>query len=97
MDRTFKVPDFTSEADEARWWFENQDRLVGQFEKAAANGDLGRGTVARRADPLATTVRLEAEDITKARSLAERRGMEYQKFLASLIHDALLKEEKVSS
>lgn len=96
MDSTFRVPDFASEADEASWWFENQDRLVDQFEEAAANGSLGRGTVARRADPLATTVRLEPEDITKARSLAEGRGMEYQNFLTSLIHDALLKEEKVS-
>jgi len=49
MDEKLILPDFKDEAEEARWWFENQDMLNEQFIKAAAEGRLGRGMVARRA------------------------------------------------
>ncbi|MDR3764650.1 MAG: hypothetical protein P4M01_11185 [Acidobacteriota bacterium] len=45
------LPEFTSEAEEARWWFEHQDQLAERFQKAAAAGALSRGTIARRSAP----------------------------------------------
>jgi len=41
------LPDFKSEAEEAKWWFEHQDELNEDFERAAAEGCLGCGTAAR--------------------------------------------------
>jgi predicted DNA binding CopG/RHH family protein len=93
MNQTLKVPEFGDEGDEARWWAENQDRLTQQFERAAAEGKLKRGTVARRGNTPTTTIRLDPDDISKARSLAAQRGLKYQTYLKMLIHEALQKEE----
>jgi predicted DNA binding CopG/RHH family protein len=93
MEQTLKVPEFKTEADEARWWVENQDKLAKQFKRAAAEGKVGRGTVARRGNTPTTTIRLDPEDIASARFHAERRGLKYQTYLKMLIHQALREEE----
>ena len=92
MGEKLKLPDFKDEAEEARWWFENQDMLDEQFVKTAAEGRLGRGTVARRAGIPTTTIRLDPADIQRARVQAERRGLRYQTYLKMLIHEALERE-----
>src|SRR5277367_1644925 len=97
MEQTLKVPEFKTEGDEARWWVENQDQLTQQFERAAAEGKLRRSTVARRGNTPTTTIRLDPDDISKARSLAEQRGLKYQTYLKMLIHEALKKEEKIAN
>ena len=38
------LPDFKSEAEEAKWWFDNQEELDKDFAQAAAEGRLTRGT-----------------------------------------------------
>jgi|SRR5271155_1944947 len=93
MEQTLKVPEFKTEGDEARWWVENQDQLTQQFERAAAEGKLGRGTVARRGNTPTTTIRLDPDDIAKARFHAEQKGLKYQTYLKMLIHQALRQEE----
>jgi predicted DNA binding CopG/RHH family protein len=94
-----KLPKFENEAEEARWWFDNQDMLERDFKEAAANGTLKRGTVMRRALELeaASTIQLDPSDISKARSLAEKRGLDYQAYLQTLIHEALEREEQIAS
>jgi predicted DNA binding CopG/RHH family protein len=93
MEQTLKVPQFKTEGDEARWWVENQSQLAQQFKRAAAEGKLGRGTVARRGNTPTTTIRLDPEDIARARFHAERKGLKYQTYLKMLIHQALRAEE----
>jgi predicted DNA binding CopG/RHH family protein len=93
MEEALKVPQFKSEGDEARWWVENQSQLAQQFKRAAAEGKLGRGTVARRGNTPTTTIRLDPEDIARARFHAERRGLKYQTYLKMLIRQALREEE----
>ena len=97
MEQTLKVPDFETEGEEARWWAENQGQLAEQFKRAAAEGKLGRGTVARRGSTPTTTIRLDPEDIARARFHAERRGLKYQTYLKMLIHQALREEESQSA
>ena len=97
MEQTLKVPHFETEGDEARWWVENQGQLTQQFKKAAAEGKLGRGTAARRGSTPTTTIRLDPEDIARARFHAERRGLKYQTYLKMLIHQALREEESQSA
>jgi predicted DNA binding CopG/RHH family protein len=94
-----KLPKFENEAEEARWWYENQDSLAEEFHHAATNGTLKSGTAMRRSLELeaASTVQLDPSDISKARPLAEKRGLDYQAYLQTLIHEALEREEKLSS
>ena len=92
------LPNFANEAEEARWWFENQDRIERDFDEAAADGTLTRGSLLERSGITpTTTIRLDPADISKARILAEKRGMKYQTYLKALIHEALEREEKVAS
>jgi hypothetical protein len=48
MADKMKVPAFASEAEEAKWWVGQEDRIADEFEKAAASGELGRGTAVKR-------------------------------------------------
>jgi len=95
MREGLKKQRFRNEAEEAQWWEENQDALADEFEKAAAAGTLGRGTAARKAGITpTTTIRLDQEDIAKARIQAERRGLKYQTYLKMLIHEALQQADR---
>jgi predicted DNA binding CopG/RHH family protein len=85
------LPDFKSEADEAKWWFDHQDELDKDFEQAAKEGRLGRGTAARLGGIPTTTIRLDPADISLAREQASQRGLKYQTYLKMLVHEALLK------
>jgi hypothetical protein len=100
-----KVPKFATEAEEAKWWFENDDKVFEEFKKAAAEGRLGRGGARRlfaergipfpepKATPT-TTIRLDPEDIAKARVQAAERGLRYQTYLKMIIHEALRDAEQ---
>jgi predicted DNA binding CopG/RHH family protein len=90
------LPDFQSEAEEAKWWFDHQNELDKDFAEAAANGTLGRGTAAARAGLPTTTIRIDPIDIQMARDQAEKRGLKYQTYLKMLIHEALTREAKAS-
>jgi len=88
-----KKKTFRNEAEEAAWWDQHQNVLANEFEKAAAGGTLGRGTAARKGSTPTTTIRLDPEDIAKARAQAEERGLRYQTYLKMLIHQALRQAE----
>jgi hypothetical protein len=106
----FKLPKFANEDEEAKWWFDNQELIADEFEKAAAEGRLKRGGVRRlfaekgipfpepkvSAPTPTTTIRLDPEDIAKARVQAEKRGLRYQTYLKMIIHETLCKAEAES-
>jgi uncharacterized protein (DUF4415 family) len=92
--KELKTPKFKNEAEEARWWADHQNEIAGAFANAAAAGRLGRGTVARKGPTPTTTIRLDAEDILRAREQAERKGLRYQTYLKMLLREALLAEER---
>jgi hypothetical protein len=96
----FKVPKFANEDEEAKWWFDNRELVSDEFQKAAAEGRLKRGGVRRlfaergipfpEPKPLpTTTIRLDPDDIAKARLQAAERGLRYQTYLKMIIHEAL--------
>ncbi len=87
------LPEFKSEAEEAKWWFDNQDELLKDFEQAAKEGTLGRGTAARLGGIPTTTIRLDPGDIALAREQASKRGLKYQTYLKMLVHEALIKAQ----
>ncbi len=89
-------PDFAFEAEEAKWWFDHQDEILGDFERAADNGTLLRGEAARVKALPTTTIRLDPADIELARVRAEKKGLKYQTYLKMVIHEALMKEAEAS-
>jgi len=92
MSKTLETPEFKSEEEEARWWENNQRLVLQEFEQAANDGTLGRGTLARRGRIPTTTIRLDPTDIEMAKVQAEQRGLKYQTYLKMLLHQALLQE-----
>jgi len=94
MSEDLKIPDFKNETEEAQWWDAHQNDIAGAFERAAANGTLGHGTVRRKGATPSTSIRLDQEDISRARVLANRKGLRYQTYLKMLIREALIAEEK---
>jgi predicted DNA binding CopG/RHH family protein len=89
MSKELKTPEFKSEAEEAQWYASNHDALLSEFQNAAKDGTLGRGTLAKRGLTPTTTIRLDKRDIELAKRQAEQRGLRYQTYLKMLIHQAL--------
>lgn len=93
--KKLKTPEFKNEAEEAGWYAANQDTLLAEFQDAAKEGSLGRGSLAKRGLTPTTTIRLDRGDIKLAKRQAEQRGLRYQTYLKMLIHQAL-REESLS-
>lgn len=96
-EKEIVMPRFTSEREEADWWFNNPDFILQEFKRAKAEGRLGHGTVARRMAEIkpaakSTTIRLDPADLSLAKAQAEKKGLRYQTYLKMLIHEALGKE-----
>jgi predicted DNA binding CopG/RHH family protein len=91
-----RIPKFENESDEAEWAYKNREELAEAFLKAAKAGRVRQDTAQQRGITPPTAVRLASEDISRARALAERRGLRYQTYLKMLIHEALEREEKAS-
>lgn len=89
MLEELKSRTFANEAQEAAWWKAHEDELLEEFKKAGTEGRLGIGTLAKRAALPSTTIRLDPEDIAKARVQAAERGLRYQTYLKMIIHEAL--------
>lgn len=94
MSEELKIPDFENEAAEARWWANHQNQIAAALKQAAKKGRLGRGTVARTGPTPTTTIRLDPEDISRARQQAQRKGLRYQTYVKMLLREALLAEER---
>jgi predicted DNA binding CopG/RHH family protein len=93
MPKAIKTPKFGTEAEEALWWEKNQSLLLNEFEQAAKEGTIGRGTLMRRKGQTPTiTIRLDPTDVELARAQAEERGLRYQTYLKMVIHQALAQE-----
>jgi predicted DNA binding CopG/RHH family protein len=92
MERKTTRPEFQSEAEEAQWWFDHREEFASDFKQALAEGNLRRGTVARRGITPTTTIRLDPDDVQRARTLAEAKGLRYQTYLKMLLHEALQRE-----
>ena len=89
-----KVPQFQTEQEEAKWWDQNRTELDEDFAKALREGRLTRlsGEQLKARASSATKVislRLPEEDLALAREQAARKGLPYQTYLKSLLHEAL--------
>jgi predicted DNA binding CopG/RHH family protein len=89
-----KAPKFRNETQEANWWALHQAQIADEFTRAASEGRLGRSSVVRKGTTPTTAIRLDQEDLVRARAQAERKGLRYQTYLKMLLREALLAEEQ---
>ena len=95
MPEMLKTPDFKSEQEEAEWWDSAEGRaaILKGFRDAQREGTVGRGTLKKKSGLTpTTTIRLDRQDVELAKAQAEKRGLKYQTYLKSIIHQALRQE-----
>ena len=95
------VPAFPTEAQEADWWYKNRKQLDKDFVEAALSGELkllDRRTLMKRVSrsraAKVISIRLPESDLELARLQAAKRGLPYQTYIKSLLHQALDREAK---
>jgi predicted DNA binding CopG/RHH family protein len=92
------IPNFSTEAEEAEWWYANREWLTQEFLQAAKEGRLKRGSTVmerlRTRQSASLTVPLSSDELAKIHDLAQRRGMEDAMYARDLLHNALDREEK---
>jgi predicted DNA binding CopG/RHH family protein len=92
------VPKFKTEAEEARWWYDNREKVEDALIHAMDNGTIRRGTAPRLTSEARAsrnvTIRMAEADLNLARKQAEDKGLPYQTYIKSVLHEALLKRER---
>lgn len=101
-----KLAETQTELEEARWFEQNQSRLLRMFEKAEKEGSLRIGgksvgiTLSKRTGSLLkprtqkVMLRIATEDLERARQQAVQKGIGYQTYIKSLLHQALDQQSK---
>ena len=90
------VPKFATEKEEAEWWDQNREMVSRDFEEAGRRGEVKRMTAAQLVERLASrpvTIRLAEADLALAQKQAERKGLPYQTYIKSLLHETLAERE----
>jgi predicted DNA binding CopG/RHH family protein len=95
------VPTFATEAQEAKWWYKNRKEIDQDVVKAARAGELNvldrktlNDRIARSKAAKVVSIRLPESDIELARSQASEKGLPYQTYIKSLLHQALEQQHK---
>lgn len=97
------VPAFASEAEEAEWWYKNRNAHGNQLFAAVKSGDAQvltmkklRERIEASKKPPAPVValRIPEADLALARKQAEQKGLPYQTYIKSLLHETLAEREK---
>lgn len=86
------LPDFNSEAEEAEWYYEHRDALDDYFERTSDTRPFAQMLLEDHdliLDPNAVTLSLQEGDLQLARQQAATQGIDDEKYLADLLHQAL--------
>lgn len=88
-----QVPKFLNEHEEANWWASAEGRkfLKAQSARRKQEAPGGSKLVAKlaKATSVQIALRLPSPDLTKAREIAERKGIGYQTLLKMIVHEGL--------
>jgi predicted DNA binding CopG/RHH family protein len=97
------VPAFATGKEEAEWWYKNRNIHGKQLLAAVKNGEahvltqekLRERIAASRKTPSPTVaLRIPEADLALARKQAEQKGLPYQTYIKSLLHETLTAREK---
>jgi predicted DNA binding CopG/RHH family protein len=94
---------FATEAAEADWWYKNRDAHGKQLLAAVKDGSAqvltkeklqARIAVSKKTPAPVVALRIPEADLALARKQAERKGLPYQTYIKSLLHETLSEREK---
>jgi len=92
------VPKFKTEAEEAQWWYINREKIEDVLINAMDSGTIRRGTSQRLATEARVsrnvTIRMAEADLDLGRKQVEEKGLPYQTYIKSVLHEALVKRER---
>src|SRR5713101_3336722 len=97
------VPAFATEAEEADWWYKNRKIHDKQLLAAAKSGEaqiltkeklLARIAASKKKPAPVVALRIPAADLALARKQAEEKGLPYQTYIKSILHETLVNREK---
>jgi predicted DNA binding CopG/RHH family protein len=93
MKKKRVIPAFKSESEEADWWYENRGRLdkdlleAGKKLKRLDQATLKTCLAASKSRVV--SIRLPEADLELARQQASQKGLPYQTYIKSVLHQAL--------
>lgn len=96
MDRLI-IPKFVTEAEEAAWLDGHREQISKRFGKARREGKLRYVLPKNLKEKLALrplTIRVSEADIELAQKQAEAKGLPYQTYMKSLLHESLVAAER---
>jgi hypothetical protein len=97
------VPAFSTEAEEAEWWYKNRNIHGKQLLAAVKSGEAGvltkeklreRIAASKRTPAPTVALRIPEADLALARKQADQKGLPYQIYIKSLLHETLTEREK---
>jgi len=97
------VPMFATEVEEAEWWYKNRNVHGEQLLAAVKSGEaqiltkeklLARIAASKKAPAPVVALRIPAADLALARKQAEEKGLPYQTYIKSLLHETLAARER---
>jgi predicted DNA binding CopG/RHH family protein len=92
-----KVPRLATEAEEAKWWDDHKKMVERNLIQAMRDGTVQRGTAQRLARAARSsrnvTIRMAEADLDLARRQAETKGLPYQTYIKSVLHEELVKRQ----
>jgi predicted DNA binding CopG/RHH family protein len=97
------TPVFATEAQEAEWWFSNRNKHGKQLRAALKDGEAQvltktklreRISASKRTPAPVVALRIPEADLALARKQAEQKGLPYQTYIKSLLHETLTEREK---
>lgn len=97
------IPAFATEAEEAAWWYENRNLHGKELLAAVKSGEAPvltkaklqkRIAASKKAAAPVVALRIPAADLALARKQAEQKGLPYQTYVKSLLHETLTEREK---
>ena len=97
------LPAFATEAEEAEWWYKNRNVHGKQLLAAVKSGRAQVLTKEKLRERIAASkktpapvvaLRIPAADLALARKQAEQKGLPYQTYIKSLLHETLAERER---
>ena len=91
------APKFATEAEEAKWWDDHKEMVEENLIQALRDGTARRGTAQRVVREIRAsrnvTIRMAEADLDLARRQADAKGLPYQTYIKSVLHEELVKRE----
>ena len=97
------VPAFATEAEEAEWWYKNRKIHDKQLLAAVRSGEaqvltkeklLERIAASKKKPAPVVALRIPEADLALAPKQAEEKGLPYQTYIKSLLHETLAERER---